>query len=208
MKIKNKKFLKSIIIILLIQALSYFILKTIIPSYNIIKPSNLELPLIKSFVYIYNSWYPFIFITSFIIFKNDESIYEKLIFSLLIGSIISHITFIIYPSMIIRPELEIKTFTDYFLNLTYTLDTPAVNCLPSIHCLFCFISIYYISDTKLQLKYKLLIISYLLLIILSTLFTKQHLLIDLILALIYSIISFIVVRLLYPKLKRALKFIF
>jgi len=204
----NRKFLKPILIILIIQACSYFTLKSIITTYNIIPVSNFELPLCKHFIYIYNSWYPFIFLTSFIIYKEQYSNYKKLIISLLISSVISHITFIVYPTMIIRPNIDITTITDALLKLTYTLDTPAVNCLPSVHCLFCFISIYYISKSSITTKHKFFINFYSILIILSTLFTKQHLLIDLILAFIYAIIGIIITKIFYQKLKRVLKFIF
>lgn len=207
-KMKNKKFIKPILIILIVQACSYFILKNLIHNYNIIPGSNFELPLCKYFVYIYNSWYPFIFLTAFITYKKDENIYKKLILSLLIGAILSHITFIVYPSMVIRPNIEVNSLTDAFLKLTYTLDTPAVNCLPSVHCLFCFISMFYITKINIKTKNKILINIYLILIVLSTLFTKQHLLIDLILAFIYSLVAIFTTHIFYDKLKRVLKFIF
>lgn len=205
----NKEFIKSILIVLITEAFLYFIIKNFIHDYNTISTLKFEFPLIKEFVYIYNSWYPFVFITAFIIYKKDKNLYKKFIFTMIIGVLMSHITFLIYPTIVIRPEIEVKTLTDLVLYLTYYFDSPAVNCLPSIHCLLCFISIYYVSLNKnLKTKIKLPIIIYFILIILSTLFTKQHLLIDALLALVYTIISIILVHIFFPKLKRALKFIF
>ncbi len=205
---KYKEFLKPIIIVLLSQSIGYFLIKTFIHSYNIINPI-IKFPLIKYFALIYNSWYPFVFIISFIIFKKDKELYKKLILTFIIGIILSLITFIIYPTIIIRPDIEIKNIIDLILNITYECDTPAVNCLPSIHCLFCFIEIYFITKTKnLKLCIKLPIIIYFILIVLSTLFIHQHILIDAIFSLIYTVISILIIKFLYLQINRALNFIF
>lgn len=206
---KNKEFFKSIGVVLISEALIYFLIKNFIHDYNNISTLGIEFPLIKEFIYIYNSWYPFVFITAFIGYRKDKELYKKLIFAMIIGIILSQLTFIIYPTIVIRPEIEVKNLTDYILYLTYYFDTPAVNCLPSVHCLLCFISMYYITINKnLKNKIKIPIIIYFILIVLSTFFTQQHLLIDAILAFIYTIISIIIVHIFYPKLKRALKFLF
>ena len=128
---------------------------------------------------------------------------------MIIGILLSDLTFLIYPTIIVRPEIEIKGFTDLILYLTYYFDTPAVNCVPSVHCLFCFISIYYVTlNKKIKTQIKVPIITYLILIILSTLFIKQHLLIDVVVASIYTIISIFLTNILYKKVKRALNLLF
>lgn len=204
----NKEFIKSIIIVLLTEATLYFIIENSIRTFHLITP-RIEIPLIKEFVYIYNSWYPSLFLLGFLLYKTDKETYKKFIFISIIGIILSELTFIIYPTMIIRPTIEINTLTDKILYFTYYFDTPSVNCIPSVHCLLCFISIYScIINKNIKTKLKLPIIIFYILIILSTVFIKQHLIIDAIIALIYSIIGIIIVNLFYPKLKRVLKFIF
>lgn len=205
---ENKTYIKSISIVLLTEAFIYFIIKTIINDYNILTP-KINFPLVSEFSIIYNSWYPFLFIIAYLIYKKDNNTYKKHIYTMIIGIILSQITFIIYPTMVLRPELEIKNIFDLVLYLTYYFDTPAINCFPSVHCLLCFISIYYITKTpNLKTKIKIPIITYFILIILSTFFTKQHILIDGVLALIYTIISIILVKIFYKKINKALKFIF
>ena len=201
---KYKEFIKSTLIVLVLEAFLYFIIKNFINSYNTVSSLGFEFPLIKEFVYIYNSWYPFIFLASFIIYIKNKELYKKFILTMIIGILLSDLTFLIYPTIIVRPEIEIKGFTDLILYLTYYFDTPAVNCVPSVHCLFCFISIYYvILNKKIKTKIKVPIITYLILIILSTLFIKQHLLIDVVVASIYTIISILLTNILYKKVKRA-----
>ena len=202
---KYKEFLKSIGIVLITQGIMYFIIKLFINNYNTLN-SAFDFPLIKYFVYFYDTWYPFILFSSFIVYKSNKDIYYKLIFTLIISTIMAHITFIVYPTIIERPNIEVHSLTDFILDITYKSDTPAVNCLPSVHCLYCFILMFYIFKSKA--KYKIPIIIYLILIVLSTVFIHQHIVEDIILSFIYTIISITLVHIFYNKLKKILNFLF
>ncbi len=176
------------------QAAIYFLIKCIISDYNVIT-SVINFPFIKQFVYFYDSWYPFIILSAFIIFKHDSKQFNLLIATMLVTAFIGQITFVVYPSMIIRPSIEVKNITDWILNFTYKADTPAINCLPSMHCVYCFIISYYIATTKnINIKSKSLIITYSILIVFSTLFIRQHVVEDVILALIYTIVGIIIIH--------------
>ena len=190
---KYRDFLILIILTMGTQAVIYFLIKCFINDYNLIN-SIVDFPFIKQFVYFYDSWYPFIILNAFIIFKHDSKQFNLLIATMLITALIGQITFVVYPSMILRPSIEVKNITDWILDFTYKADTPAINCLPSMHCVYCFITSYYIATTKnINIKNKLLIITYSLIIVLSTLFIKQHVIEDVILALIYTIIGILIV---------------
>lgn len=204
---ENKVFIKSIVITLLLQATCYFIIGNLVNEYKILG-TNMNIPLIKWFIYIYNSWYPFVIFTSYLIYKNDLELYKKLIFTMLLSFLLADLTFLIYPTGVIRPEFPTLTLTDFLINTTYYFDNPPVNCLPSLHALVCYLLIYYVIKTKYKKISKFYIIIYLILIILSTLFTYQHIPLDLIFALIYLIIAMIIIKFIYPKLKETLKFIF
>ncbi len=203
---ENYSYIKSIIITLLLQVLIYFTLNIILKNHIILKTS-FNIPLIKWMIFIYNSWYPLVFYISYLIYKDNTNLYKKLIFTMILGFLMSHITFIIYPSSIIRNDIIVNNFIDFVIYVTYKFDNP-VNCLPSIHALVCYILIYYTLKSNLSLKRKIILNIYLFLIILSTLFVHQHIPIDLLLALIYSLISIITIKKLYPKLKETLKFLF
>lgn len=199
---KYKCFLKTITIILLTNAFLYFIVK-FLPTTPHLMTSKYNFPLIKEFVYIYNSWYPFIILSSFIIYKNDENTWKKLVYSLLIGIILTDLTYIIYPTIINRPLINVNGFTDLILDITYKLDTPALNCMPSAHCLICFTISYYIFKTKnLSFTSKLFIIIYFMLIVISTLLIKQHLIIDVITALIYCLLTLLITKHLSTKINK------
>lgn len=191
---KYKDYLILIIFTMGTQALIYFLIKTFQSDFHIIT-SFINVPLVKQFVYFYDSWYPFIILNTFLIFKYNRKSFYYLIVTMLITAFISQLTFIIYPSMIIRPDIVVNNLTDKLLDFTYKTDTPAVNCLPSMHCIYCFITSYYIVRYKnIKNKYKSLIVIYSLLIVLSTLFIKQHIIEDVILSIIYTTISILIVH--------------
>ena len=199
---KYKNFITLTTLILSIQSLLYFSTKLLINNYNIIN-SFIEFPLIKIFVYPYNLWYPFIILNMFIIYKYDKNKFGSLITTMLITTIMANITFIIYPSMMIRPNIEITNLTTWLLDYTYKIDTPAVNCLPSMHCMFCFVTNYYIINSKnININKKILITISSSIIVLSTLFIKQHIIEDAILALIYTTLAIIITYINKNKIKK------
>ncbi len=185
---KYKDFIISIVIVMGTQGLIYFLIKQFLGDHNVMS-TFVEVPLIKYFVYFYDSWYPFILLSAFIIYKHDKATYFTLIITMMISALLAHITFLVYPTEIVRPDINVTTLTDWALDLTYKSDTPAVNCLPSVHCLYCFVVGYFtIICKKLKTKYKVILTIYSLLIVLSTVFIKQHIIEDIILSIIYTVI--------------------
>ena len=205
---KYREFLKSIIIVLGINGGTYFFIKLFINHYRVLD-SFLEVPLIKQFVVFYDSWYPFIILMAFVIYLHNHEVYYKLLFTMIVSLLMSYVTFIVYPTMVTRPEVAIKDLFDLLLVITYKTDSPGVNCLPSVHCIFCFLIIYYtLFLDNLKKIYKVLIISYSLLISISTIFIMQHVVEDIIFAVIYVIIAITIVHFNYDRMKKLLHFLF
>ena len=190
---KYKDYLILTIFTLGTQALLYYVIKLFINNYHIIN-SIIDVPLIKPFIYFYGSWYPFIVLNTIIIYLYDKDLFKYLIATMLLGALLAQITFLIYPSQIIRPSIEVNNLTDWIIDFTYKSDNPPINCLPSMHCIYCFITSFYILKCK-NFKYRYLFIIFSFLIILSTLFVKQHILEDIILSFIYTTIAIFIVKL-------------
>ena len=205
---KDKRFWISIILFLGGQSLLYTTLKYIQHDYHTFNFAiDKAIPFIPAgFIIIYNMFYPFLFFTFYYIFGKDKKTYDKGIIAALIGYIICNTIFILYPVEMIRPDitnLNIDWLSQFILELTYKCDTPAINCFPSIHCLFCFQTIYtIIRSNNISIKNKVLTSLLAITIIISIFLVKQHYVIDLIAALIICVIVNIFVELIYNKIKK------
>lgn len=208
---KDKRFWKSILLFLGGQSLLYFIIKFFQVDYHTFDMGiDNKIPFIPQFIIIYNLFYPFLFLCFLNIFNKDKVVYDKGIIAGIMGYLIANIIFLIYPVEMIRPDItniNMDILTKFILKLTYKFDNPAINCLPSIHCLFCFQSIYSTVNCNHLSKNKKIIISVIaLLIIISVLFVKQHYVIDMIGAFIIFIIVNIIVELGYQRVYKNTNF--
>lgn len=193
---KNKEYLVSMILVFGINAFTYFFIKLFINEYHIIgHPINNKIPLIPIFIIIYMLWYPYLFFTYYIVYKNNKEKYHNLIKKTILSMIIGNLFYIIYPTMVKRPIIDnYNTLSTLILYIVYKLDYP-VNCMPSMHCLLSFLIMFeVIFAKKNNKKFKIFVIITSTLIVLSTLFVKQHVIEDIILALIISIIISLVYR--------------
>ena len=203
--LNNKKFVISISILLIGQAILYWVLK-LFQSNPIYIDYYLDdrIPFLGRFVYIYDTFYPFIFLAFYYLYKNDEKAYYKGIIAGIIGFLICDIIFLSIPTIMYRPIIpDVDPVTNFVLKVTFLYDAPPLNCFPSIHCLFSFQVIYSIIFSKVENRKKILIVIYALLVIISTLFIKQHYIFDVISAFLIVVISSLITDLfkLYDKLK-------
>lgn len=177
------------------QSILYLIAK--LSPFNItLIGSNLDnkIPFIDEFIYFYISWYLMIFIVPYIIYKNDKNIFKKYAITVFTCNTFIFFIYFLYPTTINRPNIIVKDITSFITYVIYKLDDPILNCFPSMHCLISFIYIYvFLFEDKLS-KYKMPIIIWSLLIILSTLFVKQHVLLDVFGAFIISLVIYLIVN--------------
>lgn len=181
---KYEKFKPLLIPLVLtaIQGLSYLIVKPFQANIHTLGNGiDAHIPFISYFVIVYCSWYVMLFIVPYLLYKKDRTMLAKYVSSLLIGILICCVIFIIYPTTVLRPEINSNNIFDMIVKLIYLIDTPAINCMPSIHCLLSMLFILTIGvSKKFNLRDKLIIAIISILIMLSTLFIKEHALIDLI----------------------------
>lgn len=192
----NKNIKKILIIILLIifQTSLYFFAKFTPFEYHIV---NIEfdnyIPFISIFVFPYILWYISLFLVPYLILKYDETLYWVYIKTILISLIIAFLIYFFYPTTILRDDVVVKDIPTYLVSLIYELDTPALNCLPSAHCILSFVHIYItLIIEKMNRKVKVLIILQSILVILGTLFIKQHVIVDVISAFILSLSIYLI----------------
>jgi membrane-associated phospholipid phosphatase len=135
-------------------------------------------PFIPEFIIPYVLWYPFIFLTLVYICYKNKKVYIRTLSSIGIGMLISFIIFYVFQTHVPRPIIE---ETDIFSNLVaviYKNDKP-FNCFPSLHVLESYLmikGIYACSERNKAILWTVNITA--VLIILSTLFIKQHVILD------------------------------
>ena len=206
---KNQKFVITICILLLGQAFMYWLLKLFQndPIYINYHLDN-KIPFIGYFVYIYNAFYPFMVISLYLLYKKDEKAYYKGAIAGVIGYLICDVIFLSIPTIMYRNVIpSTDPFTDFVIKVTFFFDNPPLNCFPSIHCLFCFQVIYSYIFSKETTKRKIVMVTCALLIIVSTLFIKQHYVYDVISAFLICLIANMLESLfeIYKRLKKAKK---
>ena len=96
-----------------------------------------------------------------------------------IAKLLCFICFIVYPTIIVRPSVEVTDFFTWLVSVTYWFDSNPVNIMPSIHVLGSWIAV----RAALQMKdvswlYKAANIIMLVMCCLSVVYVKQHYVID------------------------------
>ena len=103
--------------------------------------------------------------------------FEAYAVSILIATVISYLAYLIFPTFVTRPEVTSNDFFSQVIKLLYQADR-SYNAAPSGHTFYTLLSCFYISRWLPKLKWLWAIIAAL--IILSTLFTRQHYILDLV----------------------------
>ncbi|MBC2579049.1 phosphatase PAP2 family protein [Clostridium sp. DJ247] len=191
---KNIKSLGLMFIIPLVNILYMYLNNSLRGVHYLITNIDRKIPFIKIFAIPYLVWYPFIVITLVYFCFYYRKTYYKVIFSFVIGMLICYASFYFFQTGIQRPELYGNDFLTELIRFIYNTDKP-YNCFPSIHVLTCYLVVKGVRDcNEKNSTDKAIITVTSMLIILSTQFIKQHVILDLIFAIllgdgIYRIIT-------------------
>ncbi|GAA0718762.1 phosphatase PAP2 family protein [Clostridium malenominatum] len=156
--------------------------------YTIITEFDRNIPFLKEFIIPYIIWYPFIIFTLFYLCMKNLKTYYRTLFSIILGLLLCYVTYYVFQTTVPRPVLY---GDDTFTKLTkviYYFDKP-FNCFPSIHVLTSYLMIKGINfEDNLLIKVFVYTVSSL--IIISTLFVKQHVVLDLVSAILLGEVVF------------------
>jgi membrane-associated phospholipid phosphatase len=124
-------------------------------------------------------------------------------------TLVANIIFVAYPTTVVRPPIEGNSIIDLIARFIFWIDTPILNCFPSLHCAISMLWIlftYNLKNTNIYFKLFVFIMS--VTIMASTLILKQHVFIDLVSGdIIATCIYFIIIKdnKLTNKFKKLLK---
>ncbi|MBV4423948.1 phosphatase PAP2 family protein [Clostridium tyrobutyricum] len=145
---------------------------------------DVQVPFIKVFILPYWIWYPFMIISLVYFCINYRCTYYKVLFTIITGMISCYIVYFLFQTMVPRPSVYGSDILSDFIRITYKCDKP-FNGFPSIHVLTTYVVMRGAMESiKKDIKAKLCICIVGLLIILATQFVKQHVILDLVAAII------------------------
>lgn len=199
--IKIKPYGRWIMLIPLILSGVWFSLlekKVLIPEYILYIRLDDFIPHVPLFVIPYVLWYAYVAIPAFFLFFASKNEFVKIALFLTLGMMVACIVYTLFPNgQTLRPELNgYDAPLIRLIQLIYSNDTPN-NSAPSIHVIYsvaAHAAIAFYNNNRKRIAWinmASLILS--VLCIMSTVFIKQHSMIDLIFGLIVSAVLYILI---------------
>lgn len=199
----TKKYLFYIVFPPIFQTLLFIIVKLLqFTIHDVTMPIDNNIPYISYFVIFYIIWYLLLFLIPIMIYFYDKNILKEYALVYCICSIISTIIYILFPTTISRDVNIANNFTNTLVKFIYEYDTPALNCFPSLHALESMLWMLYVGFNKKFIFFIRVSVNTICIgIILSTLFIKQHVIVDIIGSLLVLILGYNISKLLLKNNK-------
>ncbi|MGV8984275.1 phosphatase PAP2 family protein [Clostridium sp.] len=153
--------------------------------------TNLDnaIPFLKIFILPYITWYGYVAIgLIYLCMKNRRNYYTTLI-SLNLGILICYIIYVVFQTTVPRPIVTGADVLSKLVNIIYKNDNP-FNCFPSMHVTTTCIIMKGINHTENNIITGVIFNIIGVLIIISTQFIKQHVVLDLVFAVLLSEVIF------------------
>ncbi|WP_026882413.1 phosphatase PAP2 family protein [Clostridium akagii] len=149
-----------------------------------------SIPFVKQFVMAYVMWFALVPLVFLYVCIKDKETFVRMLVSMVCGLLISYITFFFFQTTVPRPNLVGNDIFTDIIRIIYNTDRP-YNCFPSIHVMNCLLMIQGMWVAKNKNTPLAIVITILnVLVILSTLFIKQHVVLDAVFGAAIAIIAF------------------
>lgn len=207
MKEKIKEFVpKRILIQLLIllagQLLSYYGAKMIIanrPHVYIALPIDELIPFIPCTILIYYGCFLFWIYNYTVILKTEPEGTYRFLSAELLGKLICFISYVLIPTVMIRPEVNNSGIFSTAIGLMYSMDAPDA-LFPSMHCFVSWMCVVGLrGKPEISNKHRNLSIIAAVLVFAATLTTKQHVVVDVISGIILAELVYFIAGLFTKK---------
>jgi len=183
-----------------ILSIIYALLNTDRGWVNVIEVSiDRYIPFNKYFIVPYVLWYVYVGFFLMLLCIISERSYRKLLMNLLIGALTCYGIFCVFPTTVPRPIINSQDIFSKIVLIIYNRDNP-FNCFPSIHVLNAVLTAIYVNrEPKLNRTVKFISTLIAVLIVLSTMFIKQHFFLDVVAATILSYSLYMIAYLIDDK---------
>lgn len=136
---------------------------------------DLALPVVPAFALPYVLWYPFVAVTLIGLFRNNRRQYYRALGALCTGLVACYLVYFGFQTTVDRPEVTASGLFPSLMRWVYAHDEP-FNCFPSIHVLTSYLMLRSAGAFRRPTRYGIRAMA--VLIMMSTLFMKQHVLAD------------------------------
>lgn len=182
MKVDLKKapYLLALLVIPLLGGIYQMLNERSHKAVDFITPVDHAIPFVPIFIIPYILWYAYIFCYLVYFCFKDTKVYLKTLTLIVVGEMVCFVIYFFFQTTVSRPAVTGDDFLSTLVQWIYANDQP-YNCFPSIHVLTTFT----IMLASLHIKNKHILNHVLIhvggsLIIISTLFVKQHVIFDMI----------------------------
>ena len=160
------------------------------------------IPYLSWFVIFYVAWMPLLYIAFIYLGMTNRSLYWRTIIAYNAAVTVSNLIFILFPTSMPRPEISGNDIFNMLVLFIYNHDQP-VNCFPSIHCLTTYLLfIFMIRHQLFSVGMRVLFSVFFWSIIASTVFIKQHALVDVIGGILLAEMAYRVVEYVLDKQRK------
>jgi membrane-associated phospholipid phosphatase len=154
------------------------------------------LPLQPSWALVYGSLYLFLILLPVFVVRQEELI-RRTVWAYLMVWMIAYVCFLMYPTMASRPAKVMgEGFVVWSLRFLYSSDPP-YNCFPSLHVAHSFVSA--LTCYRVHRGVGIAAALSASVVGVSTLFTKQHYVLDVIAGMFLALVAYIVFLRRYPR---------
>lgn len=169
-----------------------------LPAKDITSFVDRKIPLIPEFIWPYLLCYVFPLLPLFVI--KDWHRFNRALLSIIVANLSAYIVYLTFPVAFPRPELG-QGISEWLLSFEYAIDFyPGANKLPSLHVIFAWIVFLACRGQRLNKFGDVLIFLIAVVISISALFVKQHILIDVVAGILWAFAAWILAGYIYRSL--------
>lgn len=150
------------------------------------------IPFVPAWSSVYLLCYLFWAFNALLVAREGKEKWFRFVAAYLFAEIFCDIVYIVFPTTMGRPEVTGSGLFDLTMKFIYTVDLP-YNLLPSLHCMLSWqVTRGILGSRKVPVWYQAASIVICILIFLSTLFTKQHVIVDIFTGVLVAEVAYII----------------
>jgi membrane-associated phospholipid phosphatase len=146
--------------------------------YSLLTAVDQSIPFVKFFALPYSIWIFYLYVCLFYFYKKDVNVYYRTLLTYIVCALACYLIYSVFQTTVPRPMVIGNDPLSKLLRYIYIEDQP-FNCFPSIHCFSSYMVMKMVWTSSFRNKWNVTLITGMSsLIILSTLFVKQHVIMD------------------------------